>query len=235
MLLRVKNLTVHYETAKVLSDVCFEAPEGAVVAVIGSNGSGKTTLLKTLSGLKPASWGGIWFRDERIDGMAVHEIAKRGIIHIPEGRRLFYSLTVLSNLRLGAYLRDDKDGIERDLEAVFQDFPALRRLSLRKAGTLSAGEQQMLAIGRALMARPKLLLMDEPSHGLAPTVVDNLVPLILRIKERGVTIILVEQNVPLALRVSEVAHVLQTGRIVMQGPSDELGRSQTIKNAYFWG
>jgi len=165
MLLRVEGITVHYEKAKALDDVTFEVAEGAVVAIIGSNGAGKSTILKALSGLKPLTSGRIWFLDNRIDGMAIHDIVRLGLIHIPEGRRLFPDLTVLSNLRLGAYLCKDKVSIRKALDGVFEHFPRLKERRGQKAGTLSGGEQQMLAIGRALMGNPKLLLMDEPSLG----------------------------------------------------------------------
>jgi branched-chain amino acid transport system ATP-binding protein len=235
MLLRVEGITVHYEKAKALDDVTFEVAEGAVVAIIGSNGAGKSTILKALSGLKPLTSGRIWFLDNRIDGMAIHDIVRLGLIHIPEGRRLFPDLTVLSNLRLGAYLCKDKVSIRKALDGVFEHFPRLKERRGQKAGTLSGGEQQMLAIGRALMGNPKLLLMDEPSLGLAPMLVNELGPVIKGINQRGVGVVLVEQNVPLALRVSDMGYVLQVGRIIAQGACDELKGSEAVKRAYLGG
>jgi branched-chain amino acid transport system ATP-binding protein len=235
MLLRVEGITVHYEKAKALDDVTFEVAEGAVVAIIGSNGAGKSTILKALSGLKPLTSGHIWFLDKRIDGMAIHDIVKLGLIHIPEGRRLFPDLTVLSNLKLGAYLCKDKTSIRKVLDGVFEHFPRLKERRSQKAGTLSGGEQQMLAIGRALMGNPKLLLMDEPSLGLAPMLVNELGPVIKGINQRGVGVVLVEQNVPLALRVGDMGYVLQVGSIIAQGTSDELKGSEAVKRAYLGG
>jgi len=235
MLLRVKEITVHYEKAKAVDRVSLEVPRGAVVTIIGSNGAGKSTILKALCGLKSITSGEIWFLDERIDGIPIHETVKRGLVQIPEGRRLFSDLTVLSNLKLGAYLRKDREGIRKDMDEVFGHFPRLKERAGQKAGTLSGGEQQMLAIGRALMAKPKLLLMDEPSLGLAPLLVNELAPVIRNINQIGVGVILVEQNVPLALHVADRGYVLQVGRIVMEGDRDKLKNSEVIKKAYLGG
>jgi branched-chain amino acid transport system ATP-binding protein len=232
MLLRTKEITVHYQKAKAVDSVSVEVPEGAVVTIIGSNGAGKSTVLKALSGMVSLTSGEVWFCDERIDGLGIHEIVKRGLIHVPEGRRLFPNLTVLSNLRLGAYLRKDKAGIKRDMDEVFEHFPRLKERRSQKAGTLSGGEQQMLAVGRALMGKPKLLLMDEPSLGLAPILVDELAPVIRNINTLGVGVVLVEQNVPLALKVADRGYVLHIGRIVQEGTRDELRDSETVKKAY---
>ena len=232
MLLRTNEITVHYQKAKAVDNVSIEIPEGAVVTIIGSNGAGKSTILKALSGLVPLTSGEIWFCDQRIDGMNIHEIVKRGLIHIPEGRRLFPQLTVLSNLRLGAYLRNDRPGVKKDMDEVFDHFPRLKERLSQKAGTLSGGEQQMLAIGRALMGKPKLLLMDEPSLGLSPILVDELAPIIKNINRLGVGVILVEQNVPLALKVADRGYVLHVGKIVQEGSCDELKGSETVKRAY---
>jgi branched-chain amino acid transport system ATP-binding protein len=232
MLLETKEITVHYQKAKAVDSVSIEMAEGSVVTIIGSNGAGKSTILKALSGLVPLTSGEIWFCDQRIDGMSIHEIVQRGLIHIPEGRRLFPQLTVLSNLRLGAYLRNDKPGIKKDMDELFDHFPRLRERLAQKAGTLSGGEQQMLAIGRALMGKPKLLLMDEPSLGLSPLLVDELAPIIKNINGLGVGVILVEQNVPLALKVAERGYVLHVGKIVQEGSCDELKGSETVKQAY---
>ena len=235
MLLRAENITVHYAKAKAVDNVSIQADEGSLVAFIGANGAGKTTILKALSGLHPLTSGEIWFRDQRIDGMRIHDIVKLGLIHVPEGRRLFPDLTVLSNLRLGAYLRKDKAALERDMEEVFESFPRLQERRTQKAGTLSGGEQQMLAIARALMGRPKLLLMDEPSLGLAPLIVDELAPIIRGINAMGVGVILVEQNVPLALKIAQKGYVLHLGKVIQQGPMDELKDSEAVKRAYLGG
>jgi branched-chain amino acid transport system ATP-binding protein len=235
MLLRVEAITVHYAKAKALDNVSFHVAEGGVVTIIGSNGAGKSTIFKALSGLKPLTSGEIWFLDKRIDGMAIHDIVRLGLIHVPEGRRLFSNLTVLSNLKLGAYLRRDKGGIRKDMDEVFAHFPRLAERRSQKAGTLSGGEQQMLAIGRALMGKPKLLLLDEPSLGLAPILVDELAPVIENIHRLGVGVILVEQNVPLALKVADRGYVLHVGKVVQEGTRDELRSSETVKKAYLGG
>jgi branched-chain amino acid transport system ATP-binding protein len=232
MLLKTKEITVHYQKAKAVDNVSIDMAEGSVVTIIGSNGAGKSTILKALSGLVPLTSGEIWFCDSRIDGLSIHEIVKRGLVHIPEGRRLFPQLTVLSNLRLGAYLRNDKPGIKKDMDELFDHFPRLRERLAQKAGTLSGGEQQMLAIGRALMGKPKLLLMDEPSLGLSPILVDELAPIIKSINRLGVGVILVEQNVPLALKVADRGYVLHVGKILQEGTCDELRGSETVKKAY---
>jgi branched-chain amino acid transport system ATP-binding protein len=235
MLLRADNMTVHYAKAKAVDKVSIEADEGSLVAFIGANGAGKTTILKALSGLHPLTSGEIWFRDQRIDGRRIHDIVKLGLIHVPEGRRLFPDLTVVSNLRLGAYLRKDKAAIERDMEEVFERFPRLRERRTQKAGTMSGGEQQMLAIARALMGKPKLLLMDEPSLGLAPLIVDELAPIIRGINAMGVGVILVEQNVPLALKIAQKGYVLHLGKVLQEGPMEELKDSEAVKRAYLGG
>ncbi len=235
MLLRVEAITVHYAKAKALDNVSFHVAEGGVVTIIGSNGAGKSTIFKALSGLKPLTSGEIWFLDKRIDGMAIHDIVRLGLIHVPEGRRLFSNLTVLSNLKLGAYLQKDKGEVRKDMDEVFSHFPRLAERRSQKAGTLSGGEQQMLAIGRALMSKPKLLLLDEPSLGLAPILVDELAPVIENIHRLGVGVILVEQNVPLALKVADRGYVLHVGKVVQEGSRDELRGSETVRKAYLGG
>jgi len=235
MILKVNNVTVHYGKAMAVDSVCLEVAEGSVVSIIGANGAGKTTILRVLSGLTPLTSGEIWFRDRRIDAMAAPEIVKLGIVHIPEGRKLFPYLTVFSNLKLGASLRKDRAGIKKDMDEVFEHFPILWDRRNQKAGTLSGGEQQMLAIGRGLMAKPKLLLMDEPSLGLAPILVDELVPVIRNINQRGVSVLLVEQNIPLALQVANRGYALQVGRIVLEGDIDEFKASEIVKRAYLGG
>jgi len=235
MLLRVKDITVYYGKATAIDSVSLEVAEGTVVTIVGANGAGKSTILKALSGLIPLTSGEIWFLDKRIDGMAPFHIVNLGLVHIPEGRRLFPYLTVLSNLKLGASLRKDKAGIKKDMDEVFEHFPILWERRNQKAGTLSGGEQQMLAIARSLMAKPKLLLMDEPSLGLAPILVNELVPVIKNINERGVGVLLVEQNVPLALQVAERAYALQVGKVILEGNIDEFKGSEIVKRAYLGG
>ncbi|MFH1241827.1 MAG: ABC transporter ATP-binding protein [Pseudomonadota bacterium] len=235
MLLKVKDMTVHYGKARAVDSVSLEVAEGAVATIIGANGAGKSTILKALSGLLPLTSGEIWFLGRRIEGMAPFHIVNLGLAHIPEGRRLFPYLTVLSNLKLGASLRKDKTGIKSDMDALFDHFPILWKRRNQKAGTMSGGEQQMLAIARSLMAKPKLLLMDEPSLGLAPIMVNELVPIIKDINERGVGVLLVEQNVPLALRVAQRAYALQVGKIVLEGDIDEFKGSEIVKKAYLGG
>jgi branched-chain amino acid transport system ATP-binding protein len=235
MLLSVKDITVHYGKAIAVDNVSLEVAEGAVVTIIGANGAGKSTILKALSGLISLTSGQIWFLDRRIDGMAAYNIVSLGLVQIPEGRRLFSYLTVLSNLRLGASLRKDKAGIMKDMDEVFEHFPILEERRDQKAGTLSGGEQQMLAIARSLMAKPKLLLMDEPSLGLAPLLVNELVPIIKNINERGVGVLLVEQNVPLALKVATSAYALQVGKVILKGDIDKFRGSDIVKRAYLGG
>jgi branched-chain amino acid transport system ATP-binding protein len=235
MLLRVKEITVHYGKAIALDSVSLEIIEGSCVAVIGANGAGKSTLIQAISGLVPLTGGEIWFSGKRVDGMAAHEIVKLGIAQIPEGRRLFPDLTVLENLKLGSSVRKDKIGIIKELEEVFGRFPILQARSNQKAGTLSGGEQQMLAIGRGLMARPKLLLMDEPSLGLAPRLVDELSPLIKSINQRGISILLSEQNVSLAFAASSRGYLLQLGKAILEGNIHELEKSEVVRGAYLGG
>ena len=232
MLLEVKNITVYYGKSVALNDVSLEVDEGSVVSIVGANGAGKSTILKTLSGLVPLSSGEIWFRNRRIDGMETGDIVKLGIVHIPEGRWLFPHLTVLVNLQLGASLRKDKAEINNDLQKIYELFPRLQERRKQKAGTLSGGEQQMVAIARGLMARPRLLLMDEPSLGLAPIMVHHLGDVIKDINRDGVSILLVEQNVPLALGVSEKGYALQIGKVVLEGDIEKIKSSVIIKKAY---
>jgi branched-chain amino acid transport system ATP-binding protein len=232
MLLKISNLTVHYGKAVALENVSMEMDEGSVVTLVGANGAGKTTLLRTMSGLIPASKGEIWFKGTKINNMPAPRIVGLGLVHIPQGRRLFPYLTVLSNLNLGASLRKDKEAVKRDLDNVFEHFPRLFERRNQKAGTLSGGEQQMVAIGRGLMADPKLLLMDEPSLGLAPLMVAELVPVIKYINARGISVLLVEQNVSLALGVASKGYALQVGRIVLEGDIEKFKTSEVIKTAY---
>lgn len=232
MLLKVSNLTVHYGKAIALENVSMEIPEGAVVTLVGANGAGKTTLLRTISGLIPSTSGEIWFKDKKITGLQAPRIVEMGLVHIPQGRRLFPYLTVMSNLKLGASLRKDAPAVKQDLDNVFQHFPRLYERRDQKAGTLSGGEQQMVAIGRGLMADPKLLMMDEPSLGLAPLMVAELVPVIKYINARGISVLLVEQNVSLALGVASLGYALQVGRIVLEGDIEQFKSSEVMKTAY---
>jgi branched-chain amino acid transport system ATP-binding protein len=235
MFLGVKNITVHYEKSLALDDVSLEVAEGSVVSIIGANGAGKSTILRAISGLTPLTSGEIWFLNQRIDGISTTEIVKLGIVHIPEGRQLFPYLTVLSNLKMGASLRKDTDGINKDLEEVYKLFPILRDRRNQNAGTLSGGEQQMLAIARGLMAKPRLLLMDEPSLGLAPIVVERLGEVIKDINSRGVSILLVEQNIYLALGVAAKGYALQVGKVVLEGDIDDIKSSYVVQRAYLGG
>ena len=235
MLLKIEHITVHYGKAIALDDVSLEVAEGTIVSIIGANGAGKSTILRAVSGLVPLTSGEVRFSDERIDGMGTHDIVKLGIVQIPEGRQLFPFLTVLNNLKLGASLRKDKAGINNDMDGVFKLFPVLRERLNQKAGTLSGGEQQMLAIARGLMASPKLLLMDEPSVGLAPIVVDELGQVIKDINQRGVSVLLVEQNVRLALGVASRGYALQVGRVVLESDIDAMKSSDIVKRAYLGG
>jgi branched-chain amino acid transport system ATP-binding protein len=232
MLLKVDNITVQYGKATALHGVSMEVAEGAVVSLMGANGAGKTTLLRTISGLIPSTSGELWFNGVKINNISPSDIVKLGLVHIPQGRRLFPFLTVLSNLKLGASLRKDKAGIKRDLDMVFEHFPRLYERRTQKAGTLSGGEQQMAAIGRGLMAGPKLLLMDEPSLGLAPRLIAELVPVIKKINQRGISVLLVEQNVTLALGAAHRGYALQVGRITLEGDIEIFKTSDIIKEAY---
>lgn len=232
MLLDIRNLTVHYGKAVALQGVSMEVAESSVVSLVGANGAGKTTLLRAISGLIPSSSGEISFNGVRLNGMSVPQIVKLGLVHVPQGRKLFPHLTVMSNLKLGASLRNDKDGIREDMTSVFEHFPRLWERREQKAGTLSGGEQQMVAIGRGLMAGPKLLMMDEPSLGLAPLMVAELVPVIKRINQRGISVLLVEQNVSLAMGVASRGYALQVGKIVLEGDIERFKTSDIVRAAY---
>jgi branched-chain amino acid transport system ATP-binding protein len=212
-----------------------EVPDKAVVSVIGANGAGKTSMLRAISGLTQLYSGEITYEGKRIDGMDPSDIVKMGVVHIPEGRMLFPYLTVSSNLKLGASLRKDKEKISEDLDLVFENFPILKSRLNQKAGTLSGGEQEMLAIGRGLMANPKLLVMDEPSLGLAPIIVHGLVPVIKNINKKGVSVLLVEQNIPLALGVAHWGYALQVGRVILEGNIEQFKENGKVKQAYLGG
>ena len=235
MLLEVENITVHYGKSMAIEDVSLEVAEGSVVSIIGANGAGKSTVLRALSGLVPLTSGEIRFSGNKVNGKSATEIVSMNVVHIPEGRHLFPYLSVLSNLKLGASLRKDKAGISNDLDEVYKLFPILQDRRNQKAGTLSGGEQQMLAIGRGLMAKPRLLLMDEPSVGLAPIVIEQLGEVIRDINKRGVSVLLVEQNVHLALGVASTGYALQVGRVVLQGDIATMKSSDIVKRAYLGG
>jgi branched-chain amino acid transport system ATP-binding protein len=232
MLLEAKELWCHYGGAEVLKGITISIPEGKIVTIIGANGAGKTTTLRAISGLKKPTSGGITFCDERIDVLSPQQIVRRGIIQVPEGRQLFPYMSVFDNLRVGAYLQKDKDRVRENLENVFTHFPRLRERRKQKANTLSGGEQQMLAIGRALMATPKLLLLDEPSLGLSPMNVLEIGNIVRDINERGISVVLVEQNARLALGVAHEAYVLETGSVVVAGEAKELATSDHVRRAY---
>jgi len=235
MFLKTKNITVFYGKSIAIQDVSLEVAEGTIVSIIGANGAGKSTILRSLLGLTPLTSGEIWFMESKIDGKPIIDIVKLGVTLVPEGRQLFPYLSVLSNLKLGASLYKDKVEINNRLEEIFKLFPRLLERRNQKAGTLSGGEQQMLAIGRGLMAKPKLLCMDEPSLGLAPIVIEQLGEVIKDINRRGVSVLLVEQNVHLALEVASRAYALQVGRVVLEGDIDKIKSSDTIKKAYLGG
>jgi branched-chain amino acid transport system ATP-binding protein len=234
-LLELKNVSVHFGKAVALEDISFGVGNLDIVTLLGANGAGKTTVLRAISGLEPVQSGEIWFDGSRIDGMEPIDIVKLGIIHVQEGRRLFPYLTVLDNLTLGASLQKDKNSMGKDLENVLNRFPVLRERASQLAVNMSVGEQQILAIGRGLMARPKILMLDEPSISLSPLIVHELADIIKEINQDGVTVLLVEQNISLAFEVSLKGCLLQAGRIVFEGRTTELKKGDTITRAYFGG
>lgn len=234
-MLKVDNINVFYGNIQALKGVSLEVNEGEIVTLIGANGAGKSTLLKTLSGLLKPKKGSIEYLGASITKKAAQSIVKAGISHVPEGRRVFSNMTVEENLDLGAYLRNDRAGIAKDLQRVFELFPILLERRKQSAGTLSGGEQQMLAMGRAIMAKPKLLLMDEPSMGLAPLMVKTIFEIIKEINEAGTTILLVEQNAHMALSIADRAYVIETGKVVISGDAKELQASDEVKAAYLGG
>ncbi len=231
-MLKIENLQVAYGGIQALRGIDLEVPDGKIVTLIGANGAGKSTTLRTISGLVKASAGSITYDGNELLGKPINQILEAGIAQVPEGRRVFANLSVLENLKVGAYLRNDKDGIEKDIEWVYELFPRLKERSWQLAGTLSGGEQQMLAVGRGLMSRPKVLMMDEPSLGLAPLVVQGIFEIIREINKQGVTILLIEQNANMALKTADLAYVLETGRITMRGTGEELLANESVKEAY---
>ena len=232
MLLELKGVTVYYGDAPAVWDISLSQQEGTVVSVIGANGAGKSTILKAISGLVPLRSGAIEMDGRRIDGIDTDKIVRSGVALVPEGRKLFPYMTVASNLKLGAYLRDDKQAVQEDLDVVFGLFPRLKERLKQKAGSLSGGEQQMLAIGRALMTRPRLLMMDEPSLGLAPIVIDHLAENISEINQRGVSVLLVEQNAGLVQRVAQRCYVIEVGKIVLEGHIEEMMSNDSVRRAF---
>ena len=232
MLLEVRNATVHYNKVAALRGVSLDVPERSVVTIIGANGAGKSTLLRAISGLEALSEGEIRFRGQRIDGTLPEKVVGLGIAQVPEGRRIFPDLTVQENLNTGAFLRRDRERVDRDLDGVFEHFPRLKERRRQWAKTLSGGEQQMLAIGRALMSNPKLLLLDEPTMGLSPVLVQEMARIIAEIHERGVPVVLVEQNAELALRLADYAYVLEIGSVALHGPASELHENDHVRRAY---
>ena len=234
-MLKIDNIDVYYGAIHALKGISLEVNEGEIVTLIGANGAGKSTTLRTISGLLKPKTGSITFLGQSIAGVRAHEIVKKGISQVPEGRRVFAEMTVMENLDLGAFVRKDKAGIQQDLKHVFELFPRLEERKNQSAGTLSGGEQQMLAMGRALMSRPKLLLLDEPSMGLAPLLIKEIFNIIVDINKSGTTVLLVEQNANMALSIANRAYVLETGRITLSGSATELAASEAVRKAYLGG
>lgn len=232
VLLEIKDLEVSYGIIKAIKGISFDVNEGEVIALIGANGAGKTTILHTITGLITADRGTVQFEGKEITKVPAHKIVGMGMAHVPEGRRVFANLTVLQNLKMGAYTRKDKNEIEQTLETVYTRFPRLKERQNQMAGTLSGGEQQMLAMGRALMSHPKIILMDEPSMGLSPIFVNEIFDIIQSVSASGTTVLLVEQNARKALSIADRAYVLETGNVVLEGKADELLHNDAIKKAY---
>ena len=234
-MLEIKDLHVYYGAIHAIKGISLTVNEGEIVTLIGANGAGKSTTLRTISGLLTPRGGSVSFLGKDISGAPAQDIVRAGISQVPEGRRIFANMTVMENLELGAYIRSDKEGIARDYEMVFGRFPRLRERREQAAGTLSGGEQQMLAMGRALMSRPRLLLLDEPSMGLAPLLIREIFHIIVDINKAGTTVLLVEQNANMALSIASRAYVLETGRITLSGDAGELAQSEAVRRAYLGG
>ena len=234
-MLRVEDINVYYGAIHAIKGISLEVNDGEIVALIGSNGAGKSTTLRTISGLMKPKTGRIMYDGEDITGVPAHKIVGKGLCQVPEGRHVFANMTVMENLELGAYLRTDKEGIAKDMEMVFEKFPRLLERKDQLSGTLSGGEQQMLAMARALMSRPKLLLLDEPSMGLAPLLIKEIFNIIKEINAGGTTVLLVEQNANMALSIADKAYVLETGRITLSGTAAELASSEEVRKAYLGG
>ncbi len=235
MLLKINNLTIQYGKAEVIKGLSLEVSEKEIITIIGANGAGKTTVLRAISGLKPPASGDIWFRDSKISGLRAHEIVRLGISHVPEGRRILAPLSVAENLEIGAYLIKTKREKETAFQNIFDHFPVLKERMKQLAGSLSGGEQQMLAIARALLNQPRLLMMDEPSMGLSPLVVEQVGRIITDINNRGISIILVEQNARMALSLAGRAYVLEAGKCVLEGEAGALANDERVKHAYLGG
>lgn len=231
-MLEIKDLEVYYGVIQAIKGISFEVNQGEVIALIGANGAGKTTTLQTITGMLQAKKGQIIFEGKDITKVPGHKIVSMGMAHVPEGRRVFADLTVLENLKLGAYTRKDKNEVEETLQKVYQSFPRLKERKNQSAGTLSGGEQQMLAMGRALMSKPRIILMDEPSMGLSPIYVNEIFDIIQSISASGTTVLLVEQNAKKALSIADRAYVLETGTISLEGKADELMNDESVKKAY---
>ncbi|HEX2040077.1 MAG TPA: ABC transporter ATP-binding protein [Acidimicrobiales bacterium] len=231
-MLEVRDLKVCYGKIEAVKGISFSVDAGRVVTLIGTNGAGKTTTLRTISGLLPVAGGEVLFEGSRLDGVPAHRIVEMGVAHSPEGRRIFPRMTVLENLQLGAFIRTDPEAIQADLERVFELFPVLEERRTQAAGTLSGGEQQMLAMGRALMSRPRLLMLDEPSMGLSPIMMQRIFSTVKELKEQGTTILLVEQNAQAALGLADYAYVIETGRIALSGTGTELLENEDVRKAY---
>lgn len=234
-MLKVRDLNTHYGVIQALKGVSIDVKVGEIVTLIGANGAGKTTLLNSISGIVKPTSGTIEFEGKDITKTSTQDIVKLGITQVPEGRRVFSGMTVYENLLMGAYLRNDKDEMKRDIDSVFERFPILKERQKQDASTLSGGEQQMLAMGRALMARPKILLLDEPSMGLAPLLVREIFNIIEDINKQGTTILLVEQNAQMALKVADRGYVLETGKLVLSGTGEELANNDEVRKAYLGG
>lgn len=232
MKLEIRDLHVSYGGIRALKGIDLTVEEGQIVTLIGANGAGKSTTLRAISGLQKPQSGSILYGGEELVGLPAKEIVRRGIIHVPEGRRVFPDMTVAENLKIGAFLRKDKDSIASDMDYVYSLFPRLKERSWQPAGTLSGGEQQMLAVGRALMSRPKVLMMDEPSLGLAPLIVKDIFSIIRRVNADGITVLLIEQNANAALRIADYGYVLETGVIALTGTGEELLRNESVREAY---
>lgn len=232
MKLEIRDLHVSYGGIRALKGIDLTVEEGQIVTLIGANGAGKSTTLRAISGLQKPQSGSILYGGEELVGLPAKEIVRRGIIHVPEGRRVFPDMTVAENLKIGVFLRKDKDGIASDMDYVYSLFPRLKERSWQPAGTLSGGEQQMLAVGRALMSRPKVLMMDEPSLGLAPLIVKDIFSIIRRVNADGITVLLIEQNANAALRIADYGYVLETGVIALTGTGEELLRNESVREAY---
>ncbi|MCC8126149.1 MAG: ABC transporter ATP-binding protein [Clostridiales bacterium] len=231
-ILEVKDLEVYYGVIQAIKGISFEVNQGEIIALIGANGAGKTTTLQTITGLIPSKAGSIFYEGKEITHIPGHKLVSMGMAHVPEGRRVFAQLTVLQNLKLGAYTRKDKSELEQTLQLVYERFPRLEERKNQSAGTLSGGEQQMLAMGRALMSHPKLIVMDEPSMGLSPIYVNEIFDIIQKINADGTTVLLVEQNAKKALSIADRAYVLETGKIVLSGDAKELMNNDQVKKAY---